>query len=44
MIGPALRAMWFGTPVCVPRGKGRICGDRCEWKDEYQGNNLLVTD
>jgi iron complex transport system ATP-binding protein len=33
----------FGTPMCVPRGKGRICGDRCERKDECQANNLLAT-
>ncbi|WP_272826307.1 hypothetical protein [Paenibacillus thiaminolyticus] len=36
--------MLFGTPMCVPRGKGRICGDRCERKDECHRNNLLVTD
>lgn len=31
----------FGTPMCVPRGKGRVCGERCERKDECAANTLL---
>lgn len=31
----------FGTPMCVPRGKGRICGERCERKDECAANTML---
>ncbi|UHA75621.1 ABC transporter ATP-binding protein [Paenibacillus sp. 481] len=24
----------FGTPMCVPRGKGRVCAENCELRDD----------